>query len=140
MSTASNRAHAKLASKRRYRPTARRGVPSTAPYETAVALTGDDIGDLQTAIDSAPGPDALHVLDNAASTVEKPVAVTLKGQCPHCGKGVTLRKTIEIPGMAVVASRLRALRDKLAEFDPAVLQRMIDHMGRGASLWWTKGG
>jgi len=145
MSTASNRARAKLAAKRvgrRHRTSrSRRGTPSTAPYEAALAMTGDDIGDLQKAIDDAPGPDLLADLDRAASELERPRRVTLSDTCPHCGHSVTLRDYVTFPALVSVAGRLRAIRAKLADFDPRVLQRMIDSLGEGASLWWTgKGG
>ena len=146
MSRASNRAKAKLASKRRGstkrpRSRARRPTPSTAPYEAAAALTGDDIGDLQRAIEAAPRPEDAAQLDQAANDVERPTRVTIRGSCPHCKAPVTLSKPVTLDGAASIAGRLRALAERLRRFDGRVLQRLVDDLGEGASLWFTgKGG
>ena len=144
MSKGSNRARAKLAAKRRgqagrARSHAKRPTPGTAPYAAAAALTDGDIGDLQRAIATAPGADVLAELDAAAGEIERPQRVTLQGTCSECGSGVSVTDTVSIPAMAAVAGRLGDLRDRLSRFDGRVLQRMIDRLGEGASLWFTGG-
>lgn len=144
MSTASNRARAKLAAKGgalRKAGRVGRSTPGTAPFEAAAALTRDDVGDLQRAIDNAPGREVLAILASAAAQLEKPHKVTVRGECGECGHSVTVTDLVRIPGLAAIAGELRELRDRLAEYDPDVLQRVIDGLGQNASLWWTgKGG
>ena len=139
MSTGHNRARAKLLAKRRGTGHARHGTPSTAPYEAAAALTGDDVGDVQRAIDAAPTPKDLAELDRAAADLARSYQVTLHGTCAACGHQVTVRDTIQIPALAAVAGRLGDLRERLGKFDGRVLQELIDHLGENASLWFTGG-
>ena len=144
MSTGSNRARAKLAAKRRGQAGrsgsyTKRPTPSTAPFRAAAALTDGDVGDLQRAIDAAPGADVLAELDDAACEIERPQRVTLQGTCGECGSGVTITDTVSIPALTAVAGRLGQLRERLSRFDGRVLQRVIDRLGEGASLWFTGG-
>lgn len=115
----------------------KRPIPSTAPYSDALALEPGDVAEVQECIDTAPTYGDLAQLASAATEIEQPHTVTLRGSCAHCGKRVVLQDSVTIPALVGVAARLRALRDKLAQHDIGVLRRLLGRLNRGASLWFT---
>ena len=116
-----------------------RPTPSTAPFVAAAALTEEDVGGVQRCIAAGPTAEDVGALDRAAEEMARPHEVTIEGTCPHCGQPVKLRRRVVVPELAGIAARLRVLRDKLARFDGRVLQRLLDRLGEGASLWFTGG-
>ena len=117
----------------------KRAAPSTAPYVAAAALTEEDVGGVQRCIASGPTAEDVGALERAAEEMTRPHEVTIEGRCPHCGRPVTLRAHVVAPELVRIAARLRVLRDKLARFDGRVLQRLVERLGEGASLWFTGG-